>query len=134
VKRRKTQDYDDDFIAPDDEEESDVPLVLDVGASDEESPKPKKSKLNKKASAVSLVSEDEDDNSGRKSKPSRPAFDHASSSRTSAGGFGILTAAERRAQAQKDVKKDQETPYDFLQDVRDVSPSLFRLTCFAQQN
>ncbi|KAG8830562.1 DNA mismatch repair protein msh6 [Serendipita sp. 399] len=121
-KRRKTADYDDDFVVPDDEEEDeDEPLVLDLNASDEDVPS--KSRLKSKASAPSLNTDEEDSDppirKGKTTKASRPSLPNASSSTASAGGLGMLTAAERRMQQQKQEKKDTEQPWEFLQDVRD---------------
>ena len=43
------------------------------------------------------------------------------------GSSSFLTAAERREKAKKDEKKAEETPYSFLQDIKDVStfPAFF---------
>jgi len=40
---------------------------------------------------------------------------------TGPGVVNFLTAAEQREQGKKDEKKSAESPYSFLQDVRDVS-------------
>lgn len=48
-----------------------------------------------------------------------------------AGSFAFLTAAEQREQDKKDDKKATESPYDFLQDVRDVGCQHFQFLLFS---
>ncbi|KAF7971488.1 hypothetical protein HWV62_20944 [Athelia sp. TMB] len=55
-----------------------------------------------------------------KAKASRPApAKHTGSA--GGGSYSFLTAAEQREQDKKDQKKDDESPYGFLLDIRDVS-------------
>lgn len=55
-----------------------------------------------------------------KAKASRPApAKHTSSA--GGGSYSFLTAAEQREQDKKDQKKDDESPYGFLLDIKDVS-------------
>jgi DNA mismatch repair protein MSH6 len=132
TKRRKTSDYDDDFVVPDDEEE-DEPFLVELDASDEDigtSRLTKGKKASKSAESLDFIDDDEDDVGTSKAKgksKARPSISHAVSSNTSTGGLGILTAAEQRMQTQKQTKKEAESPYDFLQNIKDVRLPLFSL-------
>ncbi|CAG8523968.1 14803_t:CDS:10 [Acaulospora colombiana] len=129
TKRRKTSDYDDDFVVPDDEEE-DEPFLVDLDASDEDigtSRLTKGKKASKSTESLDFIDDDDDDvvpSKGKGKSKGRPSISHAASSSASTGGLGILTAAEQRMQAQKQEKSEAEKPYDFLQEVKDVGPSL----------
>jgi DNA mismatch repair protein MSH6 len=77
----------------------------------------------KSRESLDFIDDDEDDVGTSKAKgksKGRPSISHAVSSNTSTGGLGILTAAEQRMQTQKQTKKDTESPFEFLQDVKDV--------------
>ncbi|TFK22134.1 DNA mismatch repair protein msh6 [Coprinopsis marcescibilis] len=116
-KSRKTRDDDDDFIVPDSDSDDDVKSVKstsshsvssrrsaassedeDFGVDESEDERPKKAK-----------------GKGASAKSSAPAATHGGST----GGLSFLTAAEKRAQGKKDDKKKTESPFAFLQDIRD---------------
>lgn len=113
--RHSDDDYDDDFIVPDDSED-------DVAS--------RSSRASKRSSRQSLSSGYDDDEAGTqtsKAKGSAGAIGRPSLKKTlgasgsaNASTSNFLTAAEQRAQATKDGKKSQEDPFSFLLDVRDV--------------
>lgn len=59
-----------------------------------------------------------------KAKSSRPVLPKNNSS-SRGGNYSFLTAAEQREQDRKDEKKDTESPYSFLLDIKDVGVSFF---------
>lgn len=98
---------DDDFIVPSD---SDI------------EPASVKSSSSRPSSRQSMVTEDdededEDEPAAKKSKPKAKA---KMSTQVSESSLSFLTAAERREQDKKDEKKSTESPYSFLQDIKDV--------------
>ncbi|KIK54062.1 hypothetical protein GYMLUDRAFT_49011 [Collybiopsis luxurians FD-317 M1] len=112
-KSSKASEDDDDFIAPSDSDDevettksssrpsSRLSMVsgdTEVDDDDDDEPVAKKSKTKSKAKASA--------------RPSMPSADSGSS-------FSFLTAAERREQDKKDEKKSAESPYGFLQDIKD---------------
>ncbi|KIK54037.1 hypothetical protein GYMLUDRAFT_249807 [Collybiopsis luxurians FD-317 M1] len=110
-KSSKASEDDDDFIAPSDSDDevettksssrpsSRLSMVSgDTEIDDDNAPVAKKSKTKSKAKASA--------------RPSMPSADSGSS-------FSFLTAAERREQDKKDEKKSAESPYGFLQDIKD---------------
>ena len=112
--RLSDDDYDDDFIVPDDSED-------DVAS--------RSSRASKRSSHRSLSSgyDDEASTQTTKAKSTVGAIGRPSLKKTlGAGGSAnasttnFLTAAEQRAQATKDGKKAQDDPFSFLLDVRDV--------------
>ncbi|KAJ3722105.1 muts domain V-domain-containing protein [Lentinula guzmanii] len=106
----RASEDDDDFIVP--SEESDVEV---------ESTKTSSSRPSSRQSLLSDEDEDEDDVVSKKSKP-KPKTKLNAKVKTStqdSDSFSFLTAAERREQDKKDEKKAAETPYGFLQDVKD---------------
>ena len=112
ARRSRLSDDDDEFIVPDDSE--------DDAAS-------RSSRVSKRSSRISLLSDDDDEEENpRTQKPkgtaARPSLKkvHAASGSGNTSTNNFLTAAEQRAQATKDVKKSQEDPFSFLQDIRDV--------------
>lgn len=58
----------------------------------------------------------------KKKKASRPSLKHSQSSGAASSGASFLTAAEQRALGKKSEKTSTEDPFEFLVDVRDVSP------------
>lgn len=117
---------DDAFIVPDDEEESDAhSLVLELNASDEElittKPKKKQFKPKLKPKEPSPSTEEDEEPKEKTKTKARPSMTHATSSTSS--GMGMLTAAEMRMMNQKEEKKQEEKPYEFLEDVKDVRDS-----------
>ncbi|KAF9069417.1 muts domain V-domain-containing protein [Rhodocollybia butyracea] len=95
---------DDDFIAPSD---SDVEV---------ESAK-SSSRPSSRQSALLEDTEDEDEPVAKKSKSKVKAKAPTLTAESNSSSF--LTAAERREQDKKDEKKAAESPYGFLQDVKD---------------
>ncbi|KAJ3747148.1 muts domain V-domain-containing protein [Lentinula detonsa] len=111
-RRSSRASEDDDFIIP--SEESDVEV---------ESTKTSSSRPSSRQSLLSDEDEDEDEDNvvSKKSKP-KPKTKLNAKVKTStqdSDSFSFLTAAERREQDKKDEKKAAETPYGFLQDVKD---------------
>ncbi|KAJ3497847.1 hypothetical protein NLJ89_g10297 [Agrocybe chaxingu] len=114
---------DDDFIVPDDSEEE---LYSKSAKSSS-----RRSSMSSRRSTASSDDEEDldlDDDLPKKSKPKGKATTKSAGSKKStkaAGGagsggtFNFLTAAEQREQGKKDEKKAAESPYGFLQDVRD---------------
>ena len=110
--RHSDDDYDDDFIVPDDSED-------DVAS--------RSSRASKRSSRQSLSSGYDDDEAGTqttkaKNSAGRPSLKKTlgASGSANASTATFLTAAEQRAQATKDGKKSQEDPFSFLLNVRDV--------------
>ncbi|KAJ7591055.1 DNA mismatch repair protein Msh6 [Mycena floridula] len=109
--RSKASSDDDDFIAPSD---SDIEI------------KSMKSSSSRAPSRSSLISDDDLDEDEvpvakkpkAKGKPVKSKV--ATTGATPSGeAFSFLTAAERREQDKKDKKKEAESPYGFLTDIRD---------------
>ncbi|KAJ3753736.1 muts domain V-domain-containing protein [Lentinula raphanica] len=109
---------DDDFIVP-----SDVESDVETASASV------KSSSSRPSSRQSIVlddededEEDEEDDTVRKkskSKPKPKVTAKSLKSSQNSDSFSFLTAAERREQDKKDEKKATETPYGFLQDVKD---------------
>ena len=131
--RSRASSDDDDFIVPDDSEE------------EVRSTKSSSSRRSSMSSRRSGGTEDEDEDEAdfdaddldldndvpKKSKPkgkpkasggSKSSKANTTMTSTGPGVVNFLTAAEQREQGKKDEKKSAESPYSFLQDVRDVSP------------
>lgn len=114
--KKKRGDDDDDFIVNDDESEEEPYAKASSSR--------RSSFASTDASRYDLDDEDEDD------APKRPkAMKKAASSApkklaevasVSGAGSNFLTAAEQRALDKKDDKKKAESPFSFLQDIRDV--------------
>ncbi|KAJ3752036.1 hypothetical protein EV360DRAFT_97567 [Lentinula raphanica] len=109
---------DDDFIVP-----SDVETDVETASP---SVKTSSSRPSSRQSIVSDEDEDgeEDDavHKKSKSKPKPTVTAKSLKSSQNSDSYSFLTAAERREQDKKDEKKATETPYGFLQDVKDVYP------------
>ncbi|KDR79956.1 hypothetical protein GALMADRAFT_242120 [Galerina marginata CBS 339.88] len=126
--RSRASSDDDDFIVPDDsddearsvkssssrrssrsrtssDDDEEAEADQDDQDLDDEAPKKGRSKAKSKSSS-------------RKSGFSKKSA-KAAEEGTGTGTFSFLTAAEQREQGKKDDKKSAESPYDFLQDVRD---------------
>ncbi|KAG6861406.1 hypothetical protein C0995_000535 [Termitomyces sp. Mi166 len=113
-KSRSNASDDDDFIVPSDSDE------------DAKSVKSSRSSASSRRSVVSSEDEfnDDDDNAKSKSKSKASKKKAPSVKQTPAASNGgasglFLTAAERREQGKKDEKKAAETPYSFLEDIKD---------------
>ncbi|KAG6888726.1 hypothetical protein C0992_007635 [Termitomyces sp. T32_za158] len=111
---------DDDFLAPSDSDD-DVKSIKSSAS---------RSSASSRRSAVSSEDElsDNDSTVKSKSKSKSSTKKTPSEKQTSAafngGASGLfLTAAERREQGKKDEKKAAETPYSFLEDIKDASIS-----------
>ncbi|TFY82733.1 hypothetical protein EWM64_g1284 [Hericium alpestre] len=119
ARKSKAKSDDDDFIVPD-----------DVDEDEEDLPGRSSSRASGRSSRVSsahdadedLASDDDEPKKSKKpsKKPARPPI-KKSAGGDSAGGSSnnFLTAAEQRAQANKNEKKSQENPYAFLMDQMD---------------
>ncbi|KAG5727213.1 DNA mismatch repair protein msh6 [Termitomyces sp. T112] len=115
-KSRSNASEDDDFIVPSDSDGDTKSVKSSVS----------RSSVSSRRSAVSSEDEFSDDGdhvkSKSKSKSSRKKAPSAKqTSAVSNGGTSglFLTAAERREQGKKDEKKAAETPYSFLEDIKD---------------
>jgi DNA mismatch repair protein MSH6 len=116
-KSRSAASDDDDFIAPSDS---------DVETKSQKSTKSASSRSG--SSRRSVISDDddasEDDEPLKKSKSKssakKPAADKAAAPAATSGNSSFLTAAERRQLEKKNEKKESESPYSFLQDIKDV--------------
>ncbi|KAJ7632274.1 muts domain V-domain-containing protein [Roridomyces roridus] len=112
--RSATSDDDADFIVPSDSDMDD--------AKSQKSSKSSSSKS--RSSRGSAISEEDSEleapakKSKAKSAAKKVTADNGASAKV-AGNAVFLTAAERREQDKKNEKKDSETPYGFLQDIRD---------------
>ncbi|KAA1472424.1 DNA mismatch repair protein Msh6 [Dentipellis sp. KUC8613] len=113
--RKSKSSDDDDFIVPDDDED-DLPERSSSRASGRSS----------RLSSIHTTEDEDDDDDGddepkkrtkKSSKPSRPPLKNGGAGGSSNNNF--LTAAEQRAQAGKDEKKSQESPFGFLVDPKD---------------
>ncbi|KAG5338497.1 hypothetical protein C0989_007269 [Termitomyces sp. Mn162] len=116
-KSRSNASEDDDFIVPSDSDGDTKSVKSSVS----------RSSVSSRRSAVSSEDEFSDDGdhvkSKSKSKSSRKKAPSAKqTSAVSNGGTSglFLTAAERREQGKKDEKKAAETPYSFLEDIKDA--------------
>ncbi|KAJ7695011.1 muts domain V-domain-containing protein [Mycena olivaceomarginata] len=115
-KSRSAASDDDDFIAPSDS---------DVETKSQKSTKSASSRSG--SSRRSVISDDddasEDDEPLKKSKSKssakKPAADKAAAPAATSGNSSFLTAAERRQLEKKNEKKESESPYSFLQDIKD---------------
>jgi len=125
-----------------DEDEFILPSDSEIETRSNKSSKSASSKGSSRRSAVSDEDEEEDfivsdDDEGprpkkgkAKGKPSTFGVGRGAAAKAVAGINGVgdssslsfLTAAERREKAKKDEKKAEETPYSFLQDIKDVCP------------
>lgn len=117
-KSRSFASDDDNFIVPSDSD-GDAKSVKSSAS---------RSSVSSRRSAVSSEDEFEDNNSNVKSKSkSRSSTTKAPSEKqtfaaSNGGASGLfLTAAERREQGKKHEKKAAETPYSFLEDIKDAS-------------
>ncbi|VDB88830.1 unnamed protein product [Peniophora sp. CBMAI 1063] len=125
LSRKSASSDDDDFVVPDDVDEEDEPELEDL-----------RSRASSRSSRRSSATDDEDvfldDDDEEVPKPKKKSFSGGSKKsaaaarpqlkNAAAGGSGsgsFLTAAEQRAQANKEDKKEGESPFSFLQDVRD---------------
>ncbi|CAA7264271.1 unnamed protein product [Cyclocybe aegerita] len=127
--RSRASTDDDDFIVPDDSEEESYSKSAKSSS--------RRSSMSSRCSTASEDDEeagfDEDDldldddlpkKSKSKGKTTTKSAGSKKSTKTagdagSGGAFNFLTAAEQREQGKKDEKKAAESPYGFLQDVRD---------------
>ncbi|KAG6810732.1 hypothetical protein H0H92_010562 [Tricholoma furcatifolium] len=117
-KSRSNASDDDDFIVPSDSDDGDAKSVKSSAS------------RSSAASRQSFISSDDglSDEDNGKSKPKAKATAKkapapkktAAASDAAASSAGLfLTAAERREQGKKDEKKAAESPYSFLEDVKD---------------
>ncbi|KAI0697052.1 DNA mismatch repair protein Msh6 [Cytidiella melzeri] len=126
--RKSVADDDDDFIVPDDEEDEedeDVPPSSRPPSRASGSSSRASSRLSDYAHTSASEPEDEEDVAAPAvaARQNKPKKDHRPTTKTgnSKGGSSdmFLTAAERRALKQKEDKKSNEDPFDFLLDPRD---------------
>ncbi|KAJ4482025.1 muts domain V-domain-containing protein [Lentinula aciculospora] len=107
-KSSKASEDDDDFIVP--SEDSDI----EVGSA-----KTSSSRSSSRQSYLSDEVENDDEPVSKNSKLKGKAIVKASASAQVSDSLSFLTAAERREQDKRDGKKAAESPYGFLQDVKD---------------
>lgn len=106
------QDDSDDFIVPDDTEDSDVLSASSKDHKRSASRSSMHSTSSKGGSAISELDDDDDLDDVPKTVPKK-------SKHSGGNAKTFLTAAEERTLNKKTEKKTEEKPFDFLKDVKD---------------